>query len=99
MATINFQKIGSVASIAPGSTYAFQWNNPPWGTVLGYTAYPVPQTPSGPHGFHSGSMKISNVTVTYIRDNYSGDRKYVVIEITNTSNDTAGADLYESWIS
>ena len=47
MATIQKVKIGNVPSLAAGSTYNFQWNNPPWDTVLGYFAYPIPPTPSG----------------------------------------------------
>ena len=99
MATINSQKIGSVASVNPGSTSHFQWNNPPWGTVLGYFAYPVPQAASGPHGSHTGSVQITSVTCTHIRDNYNGDKKYVSIEILNTGTEATGFDLYESWIS
>lgn len=45
MATIHTQKIGNVASMAPGATYNFQWNNPPWDTVLSYFAYPDPPQP------------------------------------------------------
>ena len=61
MATINKQKIGSVASLAAGATYNFQWNNPPWDTVLGYFAYPVTPHVSGPHGAANGTVEITKV--------------------------------------
>ena len=99
MATINTQKIGDVATLGPGATYHFQWNNPPWNTVLGYFAYPDPPAASGPHGTSSGSVAITKVTCTHLRDNYNGDKKYVTIDITNTGTHATGFDLYESWIS
>jgi hypothetical protein len=99
MAAINSKKIGSVASLAAGSTYDFQWNNPPWDTVLAYFAYPVPPTASGPHGVSTGSVQITKVECTFQRNNYEGDKKYVRIDIKNTGSAATGFDLYESWIS
>ena len=99
MATINVSKIGNVASMAAGSTYNFQWNNPPWGTVLGYFAYPVPLAVSGPHGAAQGTVSITKIECTHLRDNYGGDKKHVNIFVTNTGGKPTGFDLYESWIS
>jgi hypothetical protein len=99
MATVNKQKIGSVASLAAGATYNFQWNNPPWDTVLGYFAYPVTPHVSGPHGSANGTVEITKVECTYIRDNFNGDKKYVTIAVKNTGSATIGFDLWESWIS
>jgi hypothetical protein len=99
MATISMQKIGSVASLAAGATYAFQWNNPPWDTVLSYFAYPVPPHVTGPHGAASGTVQITKITCTWLRDNYGGDKKHVNIDIKNTGSAATGFDLYESWIS
>jgi hypothetical protein len=99
MATISTQKIGTVASLAAGSTTSFKWNNPPWGTVLGYFAYPVPPTASGPHGTSSGTVQITKVSCTWLRDNYNGDKKHVDIEIKNTGTAATGFELWESWIS
>ena len=99
MATINMQKIGSVASLAAGATSSFQWKNPPWGTVLGYFAYPVPPSVSGPHGAASGTVEITKIECTWLRDNYGGDKKHVDIQIKNTGSGPTGFDLYESWIS
>lgn len=98
MATINTKKIGSVTSLAAGATTNFQWNNPPWGTVLGYFAYPVPPTASGPHGTASGSVQITKVECTWLRDNYNGDKKHVNIDVKNTGSAATGFDLFESWI-
>ena len=99
MATINKQKIGSVASLAAGATVSFKWNNPPWDTVLGYFAYPVPPHASGPHGTASGTVQITKVECTWLRDNYNGDKKRVFIEVKNTGPNTTAFDLFESWIS
>jgi hypothetical protein len=99
MATISTQKIGTVASLAPGSTYSFQWKNPPWGTVLGYFAYPVPPSVSGPHGAAYGTVQITKIQCTWLRDNYGGDKKHVDIDIKNTGTEPTGFELYESWIS
>jgi hypothetical protein len=99
VATISTQKIGSVAALAAGSTYNFQWNNPPWGTVLGYFAYPVTPHVSGPHGAANGTVEITSVECTHIRDNYNGDKKYVTVKIKNNGSATIGFDLWQSWIS
>ena len=99
MSTINKQKIGSVASLAAGATVSFKWNNPPWDTVLGYFAYPVPPHVTGPHGAASGVVQITKVECTWLRDNYNGDKKHVDIEIKNTGSGPTGFDLYQSWIS
>jgi hypothetical protein len=99
MATINVAKIGSVASLAPGASTTFQWNNPPWGSVLGYFAYPDPPHASGPHGASNGTVQITKIECEYLRDNYNGDKKRVFIEVKNTGPNTTGFDLYESWIS
>jgi len=99
MSTINKKKIGTVASLAAGSTYDFQWNNPPWDTVLGYFAYPITPSVSGPHGAANGTVEITNVSCTHLRDNYSGDKKYVTVSVKNTGSVTIGFDLWESWIS
>jgi hypothetical protein len=98
MATIHKAKIGSVASLAAGATYTFQWNNPPWDTVLDYFAYPTPPTPSGPHGATSGEVAVTRVRCFWKRDNYGDDKKYVSIEVRNTGSLTTGFDLYQSWI-
>jgi len=99
MATIHTQKIESVASLAAGSTHHFQWNNPPWDTVLAYFAYPVPPHASGPHGTASGTVQVTKVECTWLRDNYNGDKKHVNIEIKNTGTSATGFDLFQSWIS
>jgi len=99
MATIHVQKIGSVASLAAGDTYNFQWNNPPWDTVLSYFAYPEPPTPSGPHGSSSGTVEITRVTCRWLKDNYGSDKKHVNVYVTNTGSKATGFELYQSWIS
>jgi len=99
MATINKQKIGTIASVGAGSTAHYQWNNPPWDTVLGYFAYPVVAPASGPHGTRNGTIQVTKVTCTHLRDNYNGDKKYVTIEIHNSGTDAVGVDIWESWIS
>jgi hypothetical protein len=99
MATINMSKIGTVASLAAGSTYHFKWNNPPWDTVLGYFAVPDPPAASGPHGTSQGVLEITKVECTFLRDNYNGDKKHVDIYIKNNGSNATGFDLYQSWIS
>lgn len=99
MATIHTEKIGHVASVAPGATHHFGWKNPPWNTVLGYFAYPVPPSPSGPHGAATGSVAVTRVTCTYVIDHYNGDRQQVTVDVLNTGSEPTGFDLYQSWIS
>ncbi len=98
MATIHTQKIGTVATVAAGATSHFTWKNPPWGTVLSYFAYPVPEHASGPHGSTSGSVAVTRVTCTWIRDNFNSDTRRVVIDVLNTGNSATGYELYQSWI-
>jgi hypothetical protein len=98
MATIHTKKIGNIASVAAGGTSTFRWNNPPWGTVLGYFAYPDPPTASGPHGTVLATVRVTKVECTFLRDNYNGDKQYVDIEIKNSGSHSTGVDLYESWI-
>ena len=60
---------------------------------------PVPPGVTGPHGAASGTVEITKVTCTWLRDNYGGDKKHVNIDIKNTGSGATGFDLYESWIS
>ena len=99
MATINTQKITTVASLAPGATTHFRWSNPPWDTVLGYFAYPNPPAAAGQHGTSSGTVEITKVTCTHLKDNYNGDKKHVDIHIQNTGPAATGFELWQSWIS
>jgi hypothetical protein len=99
MATIHKAKIGSVESLAPGSTKNFQWNNPPEATVLGYFAYADPPAGQGPHGSSQGDVEIVRVTHTLIKDNYNGNVERVNIYVKNTGSAATGFDLYQSWIS
>ena len=99
MATINVEKIGSVASLAAGATYHFQWKNPPWSTVLSYFAYPVPRTPTGPHGSSTGTMTITKVECTWDRDHDNTERRHAGIYILSSGNAETGFDHYQSWIS
>jgi hypothetical protein len=98
MANIHSQKIGDIETLAAGATYHFQWNNPPWDTTLSYFAYPVPAHASGPHGTASGTVEITKITCTWIRDNYNSDSKRVNIDIKNTGSSATGFSLYQSWI-
>jgi len=98
MATIHTKKIGNIASLAPGASHNVQWNNPPWATVLGYFAYPDPPAASGPHGTSNGTVEITKIECTWLRDNYNGDKKHVNIFIKNTGSGTTGVDVYQSWI-
>ena len=98
MVTIHVAKIGNVASLAAGAIYHFQWNNPPWNTALSYFAYPVPPAATGPHGTRRGTVTITKVECTWLRDNYNGDSKHVDIYILNSGGEETGFDLYESWI-
>ena len=99
MATINKSKIFTIDVIQPGETHSTNWNNPPWDNVLGYFAYPVPPTASGPHGTSTGTVEITRVTCTHLRDNYNGDKKYVTIYIKNLGDHATAADVWQSWIS
>lgn len=97
MATIHKKKILSVASLAAGATHHFNWV-PPWDTVLGYFAYPDTPTVAGPHGSALGAVEITKIECVFLRDNYNGDKKYVIVDVKNTGNHTIGVDLWESWI-
>ncbi len=98
MATVHSTKIGSGGSVAPGAVSQFKWNNPPWGTVLGYFACPTPPNPSGPHGTSRGEVAVTRVRCHWTRDNYNSDSKYVLIDVTNTGDQPTSYDLYQSWI-
>jgi hypothetical protein len=98
MSTIKFMKIGTVNSVAPGGTSSFQWNNPPWDTVLSFFAYPLPTPPVGPHGGSTGSMQVTRVTSTWFQSHQVPGQKHVTIEVTNTGGEAAGYDLYMSWV-
>jgi hypothetical protein len=99
MATIHQAKIGTLNNVAGGATAVFQWNNYPQDTVLSYFAIPDPPAASGPHGTSQGSVEITKVIVTYIRDNYNGDKRNVKLEIKNHSNNTIDIDVWQSRIS
>ena len=99
MATIHTQKIATVASLAPGATKHVHSSNPPWDTVLGYFAYPDPPAAVGQHGTSSGTVQITKVTCTHLRDNYNGDKKHADIYIQNTGSTPTGFELWQSWIS
>src|SRR5258708_18954092 len=45
MAAINSQKISHGDNLAPGQTFTFTWNNPPWGKVVSYVAFPAVKSP------------------------------------------------------
>ena len=98
MATIKKRQIGNVASLGPGETYVFKWNNPPWGTALSYFAYPDPPPASGPHGARTGAVEITRVICTMARNNYEGDKQFVEIHVKNIGDKATGFDLYQSWL-
>ena len=98
MATIHFAKIGSTKTVASGATRTSKWNNPPWRTVLGYTAIPIPPAAQGQHGSSLGCVEITSVRVTHRRDNDDGDNQFVEISVRNHSGQEIQYDLYQSWI-
>jgi hypothetical protein len=98
MATIHKAKIGTVSSLAPGSTTNFQWNNPPQATVLGYFAYADPPPGQGEHGSAQGSVEIVRVVHTLIKKNDGPNVERVNIHVKNTGTIATGFDLYQSWI-
>jgi hypothetical protein len=98
MATIHKAKIGTVQSLAPGSTTNFQWNNPPQATVLGYFAYADPPAGQGEHGSAQGSVEIVRVIHTLIKKNDGPNVERVNIHVKNTGTIATGFDLYQSWI-
>lgn len=98
MATIEKRKIYTFSTIAPGSTKSFTWNAPA-DTVLGYFAYPVVPTPSGPHGSESGRVEVTRVTCYHLRDNDDSDKLQTKIYVKNVGDKPCGADLWQSWIS
>lgn len=98
MANIQVAKIGSRKSVAPGATKTVRWNNPPWATVLSYTAVPIPASASGPHGTSNGEVEVTHVRLVHKRDNYNGDKQQVQIDVRNTGSSETEFDLYQSWI-
>jgi hypothetical protein len=98
MATIHFQKIGRRWTVAAGATNTSKWNNPPWETVLGYTAIPIPPGAVGQHGSSLGCVEVTSVKVTHRRDNDDGDKQFVEISVKNHSGQTIEYDIYQSWI-
>jgi hypothetical protein len=99
MATINQQKIFSIASLGAGGTTVLTWNNYPQHTTVAYFAVPVPSNASGPHGTSTGSVEIERIVVTYQRDNYNGDNRHVAIHLKNPGAAATGVDIWESWVS
>lgn len=98
MGTINSAKIGSRKTVAAGATKTSTWNNPPWQTVLGYTAIPIPPGAQGQHGSSRGCVEVTAVRMTHLRDNDDGDRQYVEIDVKNHSGQEIQYDIYQSWI-
>ena len=98
MSTIGTRKVHTHESIAPGHTVHSTWNNPPWNTVLGYFAYPVPVTPSGEHGSHSGTVEVTRVTCHHLKKNDGPDDKHVTIYVKNCGDEMTGAEVWQSWI-
>lgn len=98
MAVIQVAKIGTRKSVAPGATKTVKWNNPPWATVLSYTAVPIPAPASGPHGTSSGTVEVTSVRLVHKRDNYNGDKQQVQIDVRNSGSSATEFDLYQSWI-
>lgn len=99
MANTHFQKIASRESLDPGKTSKLRWNNPPWGKVFGYFAYPVPPPASGEHGTRTGTVEITKVSCTHFRDNDSEDKQYVYVHVKNSGDEATGYDLYQGWVS
>lgn len=98
MATIHTQKNRHRCNRCCGSYVAFHLEKSARGAVLSYFAYPVPEHASGPHGSTSGSVAVTRVTCTWIRDNFNSDTRRVVIDVLNTGNSATGYELYQSWI-
>lgn len=98
MATIHFAKIGTRKKVAAGATKTSKWNNPPWPTVLGYTAIPIPPGAQGQHGSSLGCVEVTGYRLTHQRDNDDGDRYYAEITVRNHSGQEVEYDIYQSWI-
>ena len=98
MATIHKSKIGTIDNLAGGTTKYYQWNNYPEETPLGYTAIPKPPTASGEHGTSQGTVEITSIVVTYLRDNHNGDKRNVKIYVKNHGTTQTDVDIWQSWI-
>lgn len=97
MAEVHSAKIGTRKSVAGNGTKVFRWNNPPGGAVS-YWAVPIPASASGPHGTSTGSVAITKVAYTHVRDNYNSDKKYVDVTVHNESASTTEFDMYQMWV-
>lgn len=98
MATIHQQKLARSSSINPGVTTQFRWAPGNWSTTLQFWVEPVPPAASGEHGSAMGRVQVTKMETTHLKDNDSGDQKYVDLWVKNTGTGPTQFDVYMSWI-
>jgi hypothetical protein len=99
MATLNSNKIGHGDNLAPGQTHTFVWNNPPWGRVVSYVAYPnILTEPGSKYGTTSGAVTVARVVFETSVNTSTGNESQAMIDILNCGGETTSWDLYENWI-
>ena len=92
------RKIASFAVIAPGAALTFRWENPPWDTVVTYSAYPILRPSTRPGEVAHGVVEIVRTRLCVERDEKGGASHYALIDVRNSGTDVCGFDLYQSWL-
>ncbi len=95
---VSIRKIYSRTGLASSASETRSWKEPPQNTVVTYWAVAKPPAASGPHGTTSGTVTITKVEHTYIRDNYDGDTWRSKITVKNTGDSVTGYDVWQSWV-
>lgn len=95
---VSSRLIYSRDGLAPGASESRNWNKPPEGTTVAYWANARPPRASGAHGSTRGSIEITNISHTYVRDNYNGDTWVSTITVKNIGDQVTGYDVYQSWV-
>jgi hypothetical protein len=95
---VSIRKIYTRTGLAPNASETRTWNKPPENTVLTYWAVARPPAASGEHGRKAGTVTITQVAHTYVRDNDDGDSWESVITVKNVGDQTTGYDVWQSWV-
>ena len=81
------RKIASFAVIAPGAALTFRWENPPWDTVVTYSAYPILRPSTRPGEVAHGVVEIVRTRLCVERDEKGGASHYALIDVRNSGTD------------
>ena len=92
------RKIASIASLAPGAVIGFRWDNPPWDTVLQYTAYPLTRPGMMPGDATKAAVEVVRVRLCIERDADGAETRYALVDVRNAGTEMCGFELVQSWL-